>query len=61
MDPVAIPKSCKVNVTTGTGMDIEWQDGHRSVYSFPFLRAMPARVRCARKSAPRMAVSRAIR
>ena len=38
MDPVADPKSVKVNVTTGTGMDIEWKDGHRSVYSFPFLR-----------------------
>ncbi len=38
MDPVADPKSVKVNKTTGTGMDIEWKDGHRSVYSFPFLR-----------------------
>jgi DUF971 family protein len=34
----ADPKSVKVNLTTGTGMDIEWQDGHRSHYSFPFLR-----------------------
>jgi DUF971 family protein len=32
------PKSVKVNLTTGTGVDIEWQDGHRSHYSFPFLR-----------------------
>ena len=32
------PKSVKVNVTTGTGMDIEWKDGHRSSYSFVFLR-----------------------
>jgi DUF971 family protein len=32
------PKSVKVNVTTGTGVDIEWKDGHRSHYSFPFLR-----------------------
>ncbi len=38
MEPVADPKSVKVNVTTGTGMEIEWKDGHRSVYSFPFLR-----------------------
>jgi DUF971 family protein len=32
------PKSVKVNVTTGTGMDIEWKDGHHSSYSFVFLR-----------------------
>jgi DUF971 family protein len=32
------PKSVKVNVTTGTGMEIEWKDGHVSAYSFPFLR-----------------------
>ena len=38
MDPVADPKSVKVNVTTGTGMEIEWKDGHQSAYSFPFLR-----------------------
>ena len=34
----ADPKSVKVNVTTGTGMDIEWKDGHKSHYGFPFLR-----------------------
>ena len=39
MELVADPKSIKVNKTTGTGMDIEWKDGHRSVYSFVFLRA----------------------
>ena len=32
------PKSVKVNLTSGTGMEIEWRDGHRSSYSFPFLR-----------------------
>jgi DUF971 family protein len=32
------PKSVKVNVTSGTGMDIEWKDGHKSSYSFQFLR-----------------------
>jgi DUF971 family protein len=32
------PKSVKVNLTAGTGMEIEWQDGHRSSYTFPFLR-----------------------
>jgi DUF971 family protein len=35
---VATPKSVKVNKTTGTGMDIEWADGHRSHYSFQWLR-----------------------
>ena len=38
MDPVADPKSVKVNVTTGTGMDIEWKDGHQQRLRFPFLR-----------------------
>ena len=28
----------KVNLTTGTGVDIEWRDGHHSHYSFVFLR-----------------------
>ncbi len=32
------PKSVDVRVTDGTGMDIEWKDGHRSSYSFQFLR-----------------------
>jgi len=35
---VADPKSVKVNLTAGTGVDIEWKDGHRSHYSFRFLR-----------------------
>ena len=32
------PKSVKVNVTTGTGMDIEWDDGHHTHYTFQWLR-----------------------
>jgi DUF971 family protein len=32
------PKSVKVNITTGTGVDIEWADGHSSHYSFAYLR-----------------------
>jgi DUF971 family protein len=36
--PSADPKSVKVNLTAGTGVDIEWTDGHHSHYSFPFLR-----------------------
>jgi DUF971 family protein len=38
MAPSADPKSVKVNLTTGAGMDIEWRDGHQSNYSFAFLR-----------------------
>ena len=36
--PSADPKSVKVNLSTGTGVDIEWSDGHRSHYSFVYLR-----------------------
>jgi DUF971 family protein len=32
------PKSVKVNLTTGTGVDIEWNDGHVSHYDFVYLR-----------------------
>ena len=32
------PKAVKVNLTTGAGMEIEWRDGHRSSYTFSFLR-----------------------
>ena len=32
------PKSVKINLTAGTGVEIEWKDGHRSSYTFPFLR-----------------------
>jgi DUF971 family protein len=32
------PKSVKVNLTNGAGMDIEWRDGHVSHYPFVFLR-----------------------
>jgi DUF971 family protein len=38
MPPSVEPKSVDVNVTTGTGMEIEWRDGHRSTYSFQYLR-----------------------
>ncbi|HUA16351.1 MAG TPA: DUF971 domain-containing protein [Verrucomicrobiae bacterium] len=32
------PKSVKVNITSGAGVDIEWADGHSSHYSFVYLR-----------------------
>ena len=32
------PKSVLIHLTAGTGMEIEWKDGHLSVYTFAFLR-----------------------
>ena len=32
------PKSVQVNVTSGTGMEILWKDGHHSHYGFDWLR-----------------------
>ena len=32
------PKSVKVNLTSGTWVDIEWGDGHISHYTFVYLR-----------------------
>jgi DUF971 family protein len=32
------PKSVKVNLTTGNGVDIKWNDGHVSHYGFVYLR-----------------------
>jgi DUF971 family protein len=58
------PKSVKVNISTGTGVDIEWGDGHVSHYGFVFLRdACPcamceeerAKVGRQRGEAPRLA------
>jgi DUF971 family protein len=41
------PKSVKVNLTNGTGVDIEWRDGHISHYTFIFLRdACPCAMCC---------------
>jgi DUF971 family protein len=34
----ADPKSVKVHLKAGTGVEIEWKDGHLSQYTFPFLR-----------------------
>jgi len=34
----ADPKSVKVHKTSGNSMDIEWNDGHRSNYTFVYLR-----------------------
>jgi DUF971 family protein len=33
-----VPAGVRVNKTTGTGMDIDWSDGHKSHYTFPYLR-----------------------
>jgi DUF971 family protein len=32
------PKMVKVHLTTGAGLEIDWKDGHRSAYTFKFLR-----------------------
>jgi len=32
------PKGVRVNLTSGTGVDIDWKDGHRSEYTFRWLR-----------------------
>jgi DUF971 family protein len=32
------PKKVKVKATEGTGVEIEWKDGHRSAWSFSWLR-----------------------
>jgi DUF971 family protein len=41
------PRSVKVNLTNGTGVDIEWRDGHVSHYTFVFLRdACPCAMCC---------------
>ncbi|MEP6644658.1 MAG: DUF971 domain-containing protein [Acidobacteriaceae bacterium] len=36
--PNADPKSVKVHLTAGTGMDIEWKDSHKSHFQFQYLR-----------------------
>lgn len=37
-EPSVDPKSVKVHKSEGTGVEIEWKDGHRSAYTFPYLR-----------------------
>ena len=32
------PKSVVIHLTTGKGLEIEWKDGHKSAYTFAFLR-----------------------
>jgi DUF971 family protein len=36
--PSVDPKSVKVHLTSGEGVDIEWKDGHLSSFTFPYLR-----------------------
>jgi len=38
IDPRKKPISIKVHVSTGTGVDITWADGHSSHYEFAYLR-----------------------
>ena len=37
-DPRAEPTSVRILLTSGEGVLIEWRDGHRSRYAFPYLR-----------------------
>jgi len=37
-DPRKKPVSVKIHISTGTGMDITWADGHASHYDFAYLR-----------------------
>jgi len=36
--PAVTPAKVKVDMTGGSGMDIDWKDGHRSHYGFTWLR-----------------------
>jgi DUF971 family protein len=38
LDPRKKPLSVKIHVSTGTGVDITWADGHSSHYDFAYLR-----------------------
>ena len=38
LDPRKKPTSVKVHVSTGTGVDVTWADGHASHYEFAYLR-----------------------
>lgn len=38
MDPRKKPATVKIHVSTGSGVDITWADGHTSHYDFPYLR-----------------------
>ncbi len=55
MSRSAEPKSVEVQLAAGTGVEIEWQDGHRSRYSFSYLRSVCP---CAACSARRAAQGR---
>jgi DUF971 family protein len=37
-DPRTEPASVRILLTSGEGVRIEWRDGHRSQYTFPYLR-----------------------
>ncbi len=38
MPPSTEPQAVRVDKTGGTGMEIDWKDGHRSSYRFQWLR-----------------------
>ena len=36
-NPRTEPTSVRILLTTGEGVRIEWRDGHRSHYTFPYI------------------------
>lgn len=47
IDPRTDPASVKVLLKTGAGVRIEWKDGHRSEYTFDYLRKQCPCATCA--------------
>ena len=45
------PKSVRVNVSAGTGVEIEWLDGHSSRYTFSYLRSVCPCAACSTRRA----------
>src|SRR6516165_863649 len=52
------PDKVRVKITEGTGLEIDWQDGHRSAWSFAWLRDACA---CAFRSSTQVAQGQASR
>lgn len=45
------PKSVEVQLEAGAGVDVEWQDGHRSHYNFSYLRSVCPCAACSARRA----------
>ncbi|HVP52918.1 MAG TPA: DUF971 domain-containing protein [Terriglobales bacterium] len=51
MSRSAEPKSVEVQLASGLGVDIEWNDGHRSHYGFSYLRSVCPCAACSARRA----------